>query len=86
MCTNILKHTGERLQDSVFLLKRLLADQQEPEQAWLVYRKVVAEFTSVIKKRMPDSPTSSLSFSVEVQRGGAAEKNGTEVPVSVRNE
>ena len=47
---------GERMEQNVGLLKKLLIDKLEPEQAWLVYRKVVAEFTSAVKNRTPDPP------------------------------
>jgi len=44
---------GKRLEQDVFTLKKMLADKMEPEQAWVCYRKVVAECTSAIKNRTP---------------------------------
>jgi len=44
---------GKRMEQNVSILKKMLQEKMEAEQAWICYRKIVAEFTSAVRNRMP---------------------------------
>jgi hypothetical protein len=74
---------GEKMDEAVDLLKKLLNDKLEAEQAWLVYRKVVAEFTSAVKNRTPPEPPPVIP---EEEENLKAKKKGGKAPAVFKKE
>ena len=68
-CTWLAGYDIERAEDgvqhepqNVNVLKMMLEEKLQAEQTWILYRRVVAEFTSAVKNRTPKEAAVALAL------------------------